>query len=81
MGVKGDFSKSVFQDPGRSHRASVVHIGNGDSGAGVAGMYHTASADVHGYMVDMLAAAIENQVSRLHVADADLRAAVSLGSG
>ena len=44
-------------------------------------MHHLAVSDVHRHMVDASAASIENQIARLHLADADLRAAVRLGSG
>ena len=44
-------------------------------------MYYLAIANVHRYMIDALSASVENQVARLHLADADLRAAVRLGSG
>ena len=69
----------IVDNTGRAHRAPVIHIGNNDSRPGIAGMHHLAVSDVHRHMVDASAASIENQIARLHLADADLRAAVRLG--
>ena len=71
----------VIQNSRRADRASVIEVRDGNAGTGIAGMHHPASADIHGHMVDTLAVAVKDQISRLYVADADLRAAIGLGSG
>ena len=54
-----------MQDPDCLDRTPVRYVGNPDPGLGIAGMDHLPAANVDRHMVDGLAVAVEDQISRL----------------